>query len=797
MPAPESGRLLARLPPPYHVGGLAILWRCWRAGATVLHDGFNAAAVGRDLASRGVTHLSPRPAMLAAPCSTAASPPGFAARRCWWAAPPFSALCTTGRRPGWPSRRPTAPRRNGGPGRHRTPTPAPGAKATSATRCRATDWPSTPPGIASAVPRSCAATSLPTSPPGLGLDDGWLTSGDLGRIEPDGRPSSLGRADDMLVSGGRNVHPAEVEAGLAGCPGVDDVAVTGLPIRSGGDTVVALVVGPVSDATLRDWSHRTHLPGAARPRRIVRLPALPPSNAMAARTPGPARPGRGKSAMIDHLRRIVAAPRHRRPPCPAGGRRPGHDPLCLDFDLGPGDDDWLACLPAKGGILVLGAARKADRRLAMGTAQHFSTAGAARFATLANASRGLLADARGNGAAAFLRVRLRPRAVRRAAQHPASSCRRSCSSTGVAAPPRPDSAQAATAPAHWLDLLAPAAGPAAEPLQRPPEALGERALAARVQSAPSATSPLASSTGGSRPQRPSERGHRHRQAPFWRPCRYGNRAARSMPTAPLPRFSSAPRRSVWSRLVAGRADADALAGTAWPPCPICRRLALEPRQNRREQAFVENAVAAALAGLCLPRWTGRRGRKSCICARSAICAPASADRCGQGFPSSTWPPPCTDAGRGRQPPPPPLEWLQRHDEQRGAWYSGLGWVDGTGDGAKSSSPQRCAFDRRRPSHPLGRGRHRRPAPPEQAGQTEAKFQAIRSLPPSQQAACPAAGTDRDAMSLDPGALNLAWCQRLVAGFVAAGVGDAVISPGSDAAGPRPPAPRPAGSGGGR
>ena len=84
----------------------------------------------------------------------------------------------------------------------------------------------------------------------------------------------LGRADDMLISGGRNVHPQEIESCLAGCPGVVDIAVTGLPDPVWGDLIVALVVGPADDAALLAHA-RQHLPSAALPRRIRRLDRLP------------------------------------------------------------------------------------------------------------------------------------------------------------------------------------------------------------------------------------------------------------------------------------------------------------------------------------------------------------------------------------------------------------------------------------------------------------------------------------------------------------------------------------------
>jgi O-succinylbenzoic acid--CoA ligase len=108
----------------------------------------------------------------------------------------------------------------------------------------------------------------------VGTENGWLRTGDLGRIGEDGALSLLGRADDVLISAGVNIHPQEVEAQLAACPGVFDVAVTATPDPVWGDTLAALVVGPVEPAAIREWS-RTHLPSAMHPRRFERVASLP------------------------------------------------------------------------------------------------------------------------------------------------------------------------------------------------------------------------------------------------------------------------------------------------------------------------------------------------------------------------------------------------------------------------------------------------------------------------------------------------------------------------------------------
>jgi O-succinylbenzoic acid--CoA ligase len=110
---------------------------------------------------------------------------------------------------------------------------------------------------------------------GTGIDaEGWLTTGDLGSIDTAGRLTVLGRADDMLISGGRNVHPQEVESCLAACPGVVDIAVTGLPDPVWGDRVVAVLVGSADEDALLAHA-RQHLPSAAIPRQIHRVERLP------------------------------------------------------------------------------------------------------------------------------------------------------------------------------------------------------------------------------------------------------------------------------------------------------------------------------------------------------------------------------------------------------------------------------------------------------------------------------------------------------------------------------------------
>ena len=72
--------------------------------------------------------------------------------------------------------------------------------------------------------------------------DGWFRSGDAGYLDEDGYLFLHDRVKDMIVSGGENVYPAEVENAVMGCPGVADVAVIGVPDEKWGEAVKAIVV---------------------------------------------------------------------------------------------------------------------------------------------------------------------------------------------------------------------------------------------------------------------------------------------------------------------------------------------------------------------------------------------------------------------------------------------------------------------------------------------------------------------------------------------------------------------------
>lgn len=113
-------------------------------------------------------------------------------------------------------------------------------------------------------------------------DGGWFVTGDLGAFDADGYLSILGRAKDLVITGGLNVYPAEVEAALDALPGVAASAVIGVPHPDFGEAVVACLVAAagadLETETIRGLL-RDQLAGFKIPKRVLVLDALP-RNAM-------------------------------------------------------------------------------------------------------------------------------------------------------------------------------------------------------------------------------------------------------------------------------------------------------------------------------------------------------------------------------------------------------------------------------------------------------------------------------------------------------------------------------------
>ena len=112
-------------------------------------------------------------------------------------------------------------------------------------------------------------------------EDGWFSTGDLGSISEDGYFTISGRSKELIISGGYNVYPREVEEVLEGCPGIAEVAVVGVPDEEFGEQVAAAVVRDDPELTeeqVRDF-FEDKLASYKKPRRVVFVEELP-RNAM-------------------------------------------------------------------------------------------------------------------------------------------------------------------------------------------------------------------------------------------------------------------------------------------------------------------------------------------------------------------------------------------------------------------------------------------------------------------------------------------------------------------------------------
>jgi acyl-CoA synthetase (AMP-forming)/AMP-acid ligase II len=89
------------------------------------------------------------------------------------------------------------------------------------------------------------------------LKDGWLYSGDMGRMDEDGFLYIMDRKKDMIISGGENIYPAEIEDLLLSHPKITDSAVIGTPDEKWGEAVKGVVVlkegESLTEAELIEW----------------------------------------------------------------------------------------------------------------------------------------------------------------------------------------------------------------------------------------------------------------------------------------------------------------------------------------------------------------------------------------------------------------------------------------------------------------------------------------------------------------------------------------------------------------
>jgi o-succinylbenzoate---CoA ligase len=284
------GRWLCCLPL-YHVGGLSLLWRSVVLGGPVrLLPRFDAAAVVEELARGDIAGLSLVPTMLrrllaawgerAAPAGLravllggAAADPELVDRAlaCGWPLCPTYGLTEAASQ--------VATAAPPGPGA-RQPEPM---RALPGTDLRiALDGRDAAPGEAGEIlargPTLMTGYLGDPAASARALEGGWLHTGDIGVLDADGGLSVLDRRDDLIVSGGENVYPAEVEAVLLAHPQVADAGVMGVPDPDLGARVEAWIV-PAPGVTLDDVSLDAHcrarLAGHKRPRGWHLVEALP------------------------------------------------------------------------------------------------------------------------------------------------------------------------------------------------------------------------------------------------------------------------------------------------------------------------------------------------------------------------------------------------------------------------------------------------------------------------------------------------------------------------------------------
>ena len=109
--------------------------------------------------------------------------------------------------------------------------------------------------------------------------DGWYLTGDTGYADEDGDIFVTGRVDDMIITGGENVSPVEIESCLSLHPAVSEVAVVGLPDERWGRIVAAFIKrrAPIGESDLDEHCRTSGLANFKRPRRYIFVDEIPKS----------------------------------------------------------------------------------------------------------------------------------------------------------------------------------------------------------------------------------------------------------------------------------------------------------------------------------------------------------------------------------------------------------------------------------------------------------------------------------------------------------------------------------------
>lgn len=242
----DDDRWLAVLPL-FHVGGLSILLRsALQATCVVVHERFDAAAVNRAIEREGVTIVSLVSVMLQRMLDAREDrpfPPSFRCalvgggpvpapllERCARAGVPVAQTYGLTEATSQVTTLPPAesPRKPGSAGR-----PLPGVEVRLDGGSEGEILVRGPTVMLGYLDDPGATAAA--------LRDGWLHTGDVGRLDEEGYLYVLDRRDDLIVTGGENVYPAEVEAALLAHPSVEEAAVLGVPDEAWGQRVVAVV----------------------------------------------------------------------------------------------------------------------------------------------------------------------------------------------------------------------------------------------------------------------------------------------------------------------------------------------------------------------------------------------------------------------------------------------------------------------------------------------------------------------------------------------------------------------------
>jgi len=264
--------------PLFHIGGLSILLRCLAVGARVLlQQNFDAKAVWGAITTGAVTHISLVPAMLDRLIQQADDQPPHAALRIVLigGGPLSGSLAERAHAAGWPlcvsygmSETASQFATDASPDAGLLPglvgLPLQGFEVAIATDGR----------IRVRGEAVMAGYANPEGESGEGLEQGWFETGDLGDLDEQGRLTVTGRADDLLISGGKNIHPVEVEERLMRCPGISSVGVAGREDPVWGMVLVALYTGALTPEAFKGWATES-LPTHLRPREYIQIERLP------------------------------------------------------------------------------------------------------------------------------------------------------------------------------------------------------------------------------------------------------------------------------------------------------------------------------------------------------------------------------------------------------------------------------------------------------------------------------------------------------------------------------------------